>query len=101
MSKSTNAALAFVLAIAFSITQAPVAEARKNKDAAKVVGALIGLSIAAAIAEKQRKKEEKIWYQGSSRSFSPRAGVTCYTRLQECYISGRFSMRWTEEIYGY
>lgn len=78
---------------------APVAALGDREE--KALGALIGVLAGAAIAKKMQEHRSNRYLNRGDGYVEPVAGVICYDRDRTCYRDGRYSARWTHDIYGY
>lgn len=71
---------------------------RSGDGAALVIGAIVGLGVAAAISNGRQHD----WENGDTyrEPFSPSANVVCLPQPRRCYDHGHFSWRWTQRIFG-
>jgi hypothetical protein len=91
--------LSLVLATALVAATAspPSAMADRNSDA--VVGAILGVMVAAAAA---RNRNNHRFDYSTDTAFYPAdlPGTTCYTRARTCYQRGNYSPWATQRVFG-
>ncbi len=92
------------------------AEAKNsNAAAAAIIGGIAGLAVGAAIADANRHKPKRYYYDGYqspyglggydpyfNRVYRPTSSVTCYPAQRLCYNNkGSIANHWTRRVYGY
>jgi hypothetical protein len=81
-------------------------QARDDRAAVAIVGAIVGAAALAAASKSHRHEHHRTHFHNRgyggrqfSGSFSPHSGVVCYYSSRTCYRDGRFAPHWTRRSF--